>query len=394
MKFKFLCLLPVLLALNCLIAPGAKAETQKDNFLTPKEISEGWIQLFDGETAFGWLPRGEANWKVENGAVGIAEGGKSFLATTTDFDNFELKADCWIDEKANSGIFLRVPDGDITPLVSYEVNIYDAHAKWPTGSINEVGKSKSKIKSVGKWTHFDILADGGRLTVKINGKKTLDANNRDHAVGKIALQYAGEGKVQFKNIYLRPLALKSIFNGKNLEGWKPVEGHASVFSVTPEGWLNIKNGNGEIQTEGAWGDFALQLEVYSNGDHLNSGIFYRANAGKFWEGYEDQIRNQWQGEDRTKAVDIGTGGIYNRQAARKVISSDREWFTMSLFVRGKHHASWVNGFMVADFSDTGKEDQSNARKGWRTAPGVIGLQGHDPTTDLSFRKIRIAETSK
>ena len=369
----------------------AGAEVKKDNSLTPKEISDGWIQLFDGESAFGWLPRGDGKWKTEKGVIEISEGGNGFLASTTDFDNYELQADCWIDDKANSGIFLRVPDGEVTPFVSYEVNIFDMSPKWPTGSVNEVGKGKSKVKSVGKWSHFDILAEGDHLVVKVDGKKTLDAHDRKHTVGKIALQYSGAGKVQFKNLYLKPLSLKSIFNGKNLEGWKAVEGHRSVFAVTPEGWLNIKNGNGEIQTEGKYGDFALQIEVYSNGDHLNSGIFYRANAGKFWEGYEDQIRNQWQGDDRNKAVDIGTGGVYNRQAARRVISSDREWFTMSLFVKGKHHASWVNGFMVADYTDSGKEDQTNARKGWRTAPGVIGLQGHDPTTDLSFRKIRIKE---
>ena len=374
---------------------GALPEKRLDNSLTPKEVSQGWIKLFDGESDFGWRTRGEAKWKVHDGLVEAAEGGKGFLSTTTEFANYELQADFWIDDKANSGVFLRCPaEGEITPFDSYEVNIYDPHAKWPTGSVNEVARTKFKIKSVGKWTHFDILAEGDHLVVKVNGKKTLDEHNSAHVAGVIGLQYAGEGKVQFKNLFLHPLSLKSVFNGKDLTGWKPVLGFKSVYSVTPEGWLKIKNGPGEIQTEGAFGDFALQVEIFSNGDHLNSGIFYRANTGKFWEGYEQQIRNQWEGDDRMKAVDFGTGGIYNRQPARRVVSSDREWFTMSLFTRGKHHGSWVNGIMVADYTDVGKEDQTNARKGCRTAPGVIGLQGHDPTTDLSFRNIRVAELPK
>jgi hypothetical protein len=31
------------------------------------------------------------------------------------------------------------------------------------------------------------------------------------------------------------------------------------------------------------------------------------------------------------------------------------------------------------------------RLGCRLKPGIISLQGHDPTTDLSFRNLRIVE---
>jgi hypothetical protein len=36
----------------------------------------------------------------------------------------------------------------------------------------------------------------------------------------------------------------------------------------------------------------------------------------------------------------------------------------------------------------------NARNGCKLEKGPISLQGHDPTTDLSFRNIRIAELPK
>ena len=35
--------------------------------------------------------------------------------------------------------------------------------------------------------------------------------------------------------------------------------------------------------------------------------------------------------------------------------------------------------------------KDNARNGCRLEKGPISLQGHDPTTDLSFRNLRIAE---
>lgn len=383
-----------------LTAGAASAQEGKPNTLTAKEVSEGWILLFDGSTYFGWMPRTDAKWEVKDGTLAAVPGsGKGVLTTTTVFPNFRLKADFWIDEKANSGIFVRAEEAingtppEVSPANGYEVNIFDAHPQWPTGSINEVAKNSRKPKTTGKWNTMEITAEGDHLVVLLNGRKTVDARNNKFARGSIGLQYNGEGEVRFRNVKLQPLGLKSLFNGKDLTGWKEIPDRKSVYSVTPEGWLNVKNGNGDLQTTEQFGDFIFQLDIISNGTHLNSGVFFRAQPGQFWSGYESQIRNQWQGDDRTKPVDFGTGGIYNRQPARRVISSDREWFTKTIVAHGKHMAVWINGIQVSDFFDVRQPNES-ARQGYRAAPGVISLQGHDPTTDLSFRNLRIVEMPK
>jgi hypothetical protein len=43
-----------------------------------------------------------------------------------------------------------------------------------------------------------------------------------------------------------------------------------------------------------------------------------------------------------------------------------------------------------DWLDDRKEND-NPRNGYRAAKGPISIQGHDPTTDILFRNIRIAE---
>jgi hypothetical protein len=372
-----------------LTASAAAAPAQ----LAPGEAAEGWILLWDGETTFGWAPRGDAQWKVTDGVVTTVPGtGGGMLATTTPFADFELRAEFWVDAEANSGVFLRGPlAGEITSANAYEVNIYDAHEQWPTGSLNEVARGKGRPKTVGTWSRFHLTAQGDALTVRLNRETVADVRDAKHARGVIALQQrTGAGVVKFRNLKLRPLGLTSVFNGKDLAGWKEIPGRNSVYTVTPEGWLNVKNGNGDLQTEAAYGDFVFQLDIISNGTHLNSGVFFRAQPGQFWSGYESQIRNQWQGEDRTKPVDFGTGGIYNRQPARRVVSTDREWFTKTIIAAGPHLAVWVNGIQVSDFTDP-RPPSDNARQGYRAAAGVISLQGHDPTTDLSFRNLRIAE---
>jgi hypothetical protein len=302
-----------------------------------------------------------------------------------------LHAEFWADDLVNSGVFLRCPlRGEISATNAYEVNIFDPHEKWPTGSINEVAKSLELSKTTGQWNTYDITAEGDHLVVRLNGKTAVDVRNGRQARGLIGLQnLKGEGSVRFRNLKLKPLGMKKLFNGKDLTGWKEIPERKSVFSVTPEGWLNVKNGNGDLQSESEYQDFVFQLEIFSNGTHLNSGVFFRAEKGQFWSGYEAQIRNQWQGEDRTKPVDFGTGGIYNRQPARRVVSNDREWFTMTIVAHGPHLATWVNGYQVADFSDP-RPPRESARQGYRATAGVLSLQGHDPTTDLSFRSLRIA----
>lgn len=57
-----------------------------------------------------------------------------------------------------------------------------------------------------------------------------------------------------------------------------------------------------------------------------------------------------------------------------------------------HISTWVNGYQTVDWTDDRPAD-NNPRKGSKTGKGHLSIQGHDPTTDLSFRNIRIAELS-
>ncbi|HOX00955.1 MAG TPA: DUF1080 domain-containing protein [Candidatus Paceibacterota bacterium] len=374
-----------------LIGGSLPAAAGEPNTLTPQELSDGWILLFDGNTLFGWKSVGNAQWVVRDSAI-ESRSGAGFLETTTEFADFRLRADFWIDEAADSGVFFRCPaEGAIDSASACEVNIRDAHERWPTGSICGVAPAAVKASTTGRWTGLDLTAEGDRISVRLDGRTVLETTDARFARGAICLQqFDGKGTVRFRNLKIRPLGLRSIFNGKDLTGWREIPGHKSVYSVTPEGWLNVKNGNGDLQSAGQYGDFIFQLEIISNGTHLNSGVFFRALPGQFWSGYESQIRNQWEGNDRAKPVDFGTGAIYNRQAARRVIPNDREWFQKTIVAHGRHLAVWVNGIMVSDFLDS-RPPHENARQGYRAQAGVLSLQGHDPTTDLSFRNLQVVE---
>src|SRR5262245_11792179 len=89
---------------------GVALAQQGASSLTRDQISAGWIRLWDGETQFGWTPRGDAKWQVQEGTLmAVPNSGKGVLATNTEFTDYRLSVDFWLDDKANSGVFQRGP---------------------------------------------------------------------------------------------------------------------------------------------------------------------------------------------------------------------------------------------------------------------------------------------
>ncbi|MBN2291726.1 MAG: DUF1080 domain-containing protein [Pirellulales bacterium] len=362
------------------------------NTLTADELADGWIMLFDGETLFGWQPTSKADWKVSDGAISVGKGDPGLLHTTSQWGNFVLKVDFKAAGDTNSGVFLRTPPR-ITDLKN-KANIVAIGGN-ATGSLADRQNCDSgSATKPGQWQTMEIMAYGSQITVKLDGRQVLDyIDPQPLGRGYIGLGYFNSGRIEFRNIKLKPLGMKSMFNGKDLTGWKTYLELKSVCTVTEKGELNIKNGKGQLETEGKYGDFTMQLDVFVNGKALNSGIFFRCIPGDIMNGYESQIHNGFKDGDRSKPQDCGTGGIFRRQNARRVVANDFEWFTKTIHVDGKHMAVWVNGYQVSDWTDNRKPNE-NPRRGLRLEPGTITIQGHDPTTDLSFRNLRIAEIPK
>lgn len=363
--------------------------------LLPKELlDQGWIQLFDGETQFGWQPAGDAAWEVADGEVRTTGDKAGFLVSTTEWADYELHVEFRAAAKTNSGVFLRTPARPTNPAVDcYELNIAPPDNPFPTASF--VGRQKAPLAAAefpmaDEWHAFDVTLVGDNMTVVLDGRQVLEYTDPSPVrIGHVSLQ-SREGPVAFRNVRLRPLGLQPLFNGKNLDGWTTERAEKSQFDVTDAGELRLIDGPGQIETTRELTNFVLHLDCQVNGDGLNSGLFFRTLRTGRWVGYESQINNRYKDGDRTKPADFGTGGIYRRQPARRVVADDREWFTKTIVADGPHMAVWVNGYQVSDWTDPRKPAES-AREGRRDAGGVVAIQGHDPTTSFLFRNIRAVE---
>ncbi len=357
-------------------------EKPKPNTLTQKEIEEGWILLFDGETTFGWKVEGDV--KVQDGELRLGGTKKSSIITTAAFGVCEIRFDYFLNGKGScsAGPEKRQFSEDREYMLHWVEMAVSVESNGKLGGWYKNPTSDSAIV-------FASAVPGGGLGVPKGQVSSF-------IPVPIRFDIDGGGKLSLRSIRLKPTKATSLFNAKDLSGWKVFDDpkrSKSQWTVTKEGWLNVKNGPGDLQTEKKFDDFILQLECISNGKALNSGIFFRCMPDQYQNGYEAQIQNGFKDNDRTKPADFGTGAIYRRIAARKVVPNDNEWFTMTVLAHGKHFATWVNGYQTVDWTDDRKENE-NPRNGYRAAAGHISIQGHDPTTDLSFRNIRIAELRK
>lgn len=369
------------------------------NSLTRKEINDGWLLLFDGETTWGWTPEGGAKWKVAGGAIASDGGQYGWLRTNTQFADYVLKLEFQTASDGNSGVFLRSKKGVDAHKTGYELQIFDGHAKFPTGGIvDHTPPLRKSTIHADRWHAYEIVVLGSRILVKLDGKKVLDYTDKKSASGYIGLQFNPNKPIQFRNIKLRPLGLAPIFNGKNLSGWQTIQ--PPKAPATPAEWLvkkgqiHVLKGPGQLETKALFDDFVLQLDIRANSTdpnfHPNSGIFLRGRPNGYWTGYEIQIRNEFKDKDRAKPVDTGSGGVYFHQPARRVVPSDNQFYTQTVIAQGRHISTWVDGFPVADWEDPYPEGEGGPRnKQALLKAGPISLQAHDPKTNLDFKDIRV-----
>jgi hypothetical protein len=183
------------------------------------QSAAGWIVLFDGKNLDNWNQIGDANWRIEDGAA-VADKGDGFLVSKNAYGDFQLRAEFWVDDAANSGIFIRCIDpAKVGGSTAYEVNIWDQRPDptYGTGAIVNVAKVSPMPKAAGKWNVYEITANGSTFTVTLNGQKTVDgAQDSKFANGRIALQHGlglkndkgvanDRGVVKFRKVEIKPL---------------------------------------------------------------------------------------------------------------------------------------------------------------------------------------------
>jgi len=178
-----------------------------------------------------------------------------------------------------------------------------------------------------------------------------------------------------------------LFNGKDLDGWKPNE-KPETFTVK-DGILIVKGDRCHLFYTGKvnnadFKNFELRAEIMTK-KGANSGIYFHTDFQKDgWpaKGFEIQVNNSHTDWKRT-------AGIYNVQDNKTAPVKDDEWFTMVIKVEGKHIVTKVNDKVISDFTQPDDWKGAPGMPGRVLDHGTIAIQGHDPGSEIHYRKIEI-----
>jgi hypothetical protein len=174
------------------------------------QSGDGWTQLFDGKTLGDWDMVGEANWRVEDGAIvadKLTSKTPAYLVSKKPYKDFMIYVEFWSSDDANSGVFLRCQNPkEIGDRSCYEANIFDQRKDptYGTGAIVNFAEVNPMPKAGGKWNTYEITAKGRQITLMLNGQKTVELHNGLFAEGVFTLQY-GAGAMKFRKVAIKPL---------------------------------------------------------------------------------------------------------------------------------------------------------------------------------------------
>ena len=189
-------------------------------------VEPGFTSLFDGKDMNGWKPNeNPQTWSLKDGAL-VAHGPRSHCFYVGDFHNhtftdYELKVDVMTLPGSNGGVYIDTQYQDQGwPGKGFEVQVNNTYKGDPrlTGSLYEVQDNNSAVAADNKWFTEDIVVRGDTITVKVDGKQTVnwtqpsdwagtkDFKGRRIGPGTIALQGHDPGStVYYKNIRIKVL---------------------------------------------------------------------------------------------------------------------------------------------------------------------------------------------
>ena len=190
-----------------------------------------------------------------------------------------------------------------------------------------------------------------------------------------------------------PKGYVSLFNGKDLTGWKST-GKMAVWSADKGAIICEGGGGGWLLTTREFGDFDLQLE-YKMPKGGNSGVALRApNDGKdpAYHGMEIQLIDDegWPGKLESWQH---TGSIYNVVPAKKINNRPiGEWNKIHIVCSGRRVKVEQNGDVLVDANLDEHKDDFKRHPGLTREKGYVGFQSYNKRVE--FRNIFLKELNK
>ena len=153
----------------------------------PNHSEEGFVPLVIGDSLDAW--QGARNgYELKDGILASKADSGGFLYTEREYADFILRFEFKLSPGGNNGIALRAPTNGRISRTGMEIQILDDTAEkyqklnpWQFhGSVyGLVPAKRGHLKPVGEWNCQEILCQGRRIRVTLNGTVIVDANLAD-----------------------------------------------------------------------------------------------------------------------------------------------------------------------------------------------------------------------
>jgi len=177
----------------------------------------------------------------------------------------------------------------------------------------------------------------------------------------------------------------NLFNGKNLDGWKQLNGTAKYSAVDNMlvGETVLNSANSFLCTNDLFGDFILEFE-FKVDDKLNSGVQIRSESMPEYQngrvhGYQIEIdpsERAWTGGIYDEARRLWLYSLERNESGRKAFMNGK-WNKIRVEAIGSSIRTWVNGIPCANIIDD------------MTPKGFIGLQVHSIGSNKDLEGIKV-----
>ena len=386
-----------------------KIEIKEQQFAAapPPPPVDGFVPLFNGKDLTGWKPHSQqpGEWRVVNGVLtGFSKGNGHLFTTRDDYRDFHLRVEARAKEGKAGGVRFRY---------SLDLQGYETTLNSRSGGMIHIRKGGEPIRNLGQlltlppseWTTLEIIAQGNRLQLKVNGKTTVDAVDEKNAFtnGRICL-YDFKESIEFRRIEIKEFNLAAVvpqpppvpagdfvplFNGKDLAGWKSGGPQPRDWQVN-NGVLTGSGPNLKMlyMPRDDYGDFHLRAEVRINDDGFSSLAFrYPYGPAEIEKlqigGYA--VRVNGQANDLSKT---GSLMVYEKIGMRHVVPKQPlvaagQWFNLEIIARGNLVITKLNGQQPIGFL--------NPKTHLMGGRIILEANATNRQTVVEYRKIEIKE---
>src|SRR3954468_17716837 len=253
--------------------------------------AQSWTPLFDGQDLHAFQPRGQGDFRVQDGMIvgKTGKGGHGWLCTKKTYGDFILELEVNI-KAGNSGVQIRSHFDSKDRMVGYQIEVDPSARAW-SGGLYEQGRRgwlqnleknepARKAFKTGEWNKYRIECVGDSIKSWVNGIPAADYVDSMDLESVIALQvHSGKNvEVRFRNIRIQNLARhawKPIWDGKTLNGWHQIgKGDWKV----ERGVIHGLHASGEpkfghLFSDKVFGNFTVRLKYLTV--QGNSGLYFR-----------------------------------------------------------------------------------------------------------------------